>query len=221
MGSEMCIRDSYWADHLRKPVRFSEAVTEMWDEDPTRILIELGPRKTLATLSKQHANDPKNQIALPTLSNTSEDLAEWHSMMTALAQLWLAGAEIQWCRISSDGNSRQKLAGKVNVPTYAFQRKRYFVQPGSKVGPVANEATNQNTLPAANAIGDVQNISQSNSISPTPNPNAPTVPQPESILMSRIPNIVSSLHEVFENTSGFDLSEFDGDTTFFLSLIHI
>ena len=33
--------------------------------------------------------------------------------------------------------------------------------------------------------------------------------------MSRIPNIVKSLHEVFEDTSGFDLTEFDGDTTFF------
>jgi len=33
--------------------------------------------------------------------------------------------------------------------------------------------------------------------------------------MSRIPNIVNSIHDVFEDTSGFDLSEFDGDTTFF------
>ena len=33
--------------------------------------------------------------------------------------------------------------------------------------------------------------------------------------MSRIPNIVSTIKDVFENTSGFDLNEFEGDTTFF------
>ena len=33
--------------------------------------------------------------------------------------------------------------------------------------------------------------------------------------MSRIPNIVNAINEVFENTSGFELDEFDGDTTFF------
>ena len=33
--------------------------------------------------------------------------------------------------------------------------------------------------------------------------------------MSRIPNIIAAIQDVFENTSGFDLSEFEGDTTFF------
>ena len=101
MTAEQATDPNYWADHLRAPVRFSEAVTEMWGEDPSRILIELGPRKTLAILSKQHAEDPKNKISIPTLSDNAENNAEWHSMMSAVAQLWLAGAEIQWCRTVS------------------------------------------------------------------------------------------------------------------------
>ena len=225
MTAEQATDPNYWADHLRAPVRFSEAVTEMWGEDPSRILIELGPRKTLAILSKQHAEDPKNQISIPTLSDNAENNAEWHSMMSAVAQLWLAGAEIQWCRISSDGNSRQKSPGKINVPTYAFQRKRFFVEPGNQAATV--EAANSSAATSVNEAASINPVTSPNtncSLTQSSQPShvvaaAPVAPtqnvNPESIPMSRIPNIVNSLHEVFEDTSGFDLSEFDGDTTFF------
>ena len=117
----------YWANHLRQPVRFSGAVTKMWDEDPTRILVELGPRKTLSTLSKQHASDPKNQIAIPTLSDNAEGHAEWTSMMSAVANLWVVGVDIDWQRLTGDGQPIKRQ--KVSLPTYAFQRKRYFIEP--------------------------------------------------------------------------------------------
>jgi amino acid adenylation domain-containing protein len=190
MTDEQATDPNYWADHLRKPVRFSEAVTRMWskeDGDPSRILIELGPRRTLATLSKQHAVDPKEQISIPTLKDNADDNTEWHSMMNAVAMLWLAGASIQWERLSSDGRPRETVA-HVSLPTYQFQRKQYFIAPGE---------------------GSLQ----------TPPPQT-TIEQPEALpqeirQMSRIPNIVSAIKDVFENTSGFDLNEFDGDTTFF------
>ena len=135
MTDAQAMDPNYWAEHLRQPVRFSEAVTRMWsneesDGDPTRILIELGPRRTLATLSKQHATDPKEQISIPTLSDNADDNAEWHSMMTAVAILWLAGADIQWNQLSSDGKPKTKTA-HTSLPSYAFQRKKYFVAPGA------------------------------------------------------------------------------------------
>ena len=194
MTDEQATDPNYWADHLRKPVRFSEAVTQMWsadDEtgDPTRILIELGPRRTLATLSKQHAADPKEQISIPTLGNNADDNAEWHSMMNAVAMLWLAGATIQWDSLTSDGKPRTK-SPHIGLPTYAFQRKRYFVEPGN-ISSVA-------AAPTTVAVTE-----------------QPTSSKLETQPMSRIPNIVSAIKDVFENTSGFDLNEFDGDTTFF------
>ena len=136
MNDKQATDPRYWAEHLRKPVRFSEAVLRMWsdddeDGDPDRVLIELGPRRTLATLSKQHAADPKNQLAIPTLSNTSEDNAEWTSMLSAVAQLWLAGATIDWSLLSKDGLPRVRQHS--TLPTYAFQRKRYFIAPGNQM----------------------------------------------------------------------------------------
>jgi amino acid adenylation domain-containing protein len=199
MSGDQATDPHYWADHLRKPVRFSDAVTRMWNEEPTRILIELGPRRTLATLSKQHATDPKNQIALPTLSNSAEKNLEWTSMLNAVAQMWLAGVSIDWKILSSNGQPRQQRQ-HVSLPTYAFQRKKYFIEPG-EAGPVSNGHS-----PAA--ITETCDAPVSMTLSSS-------VIQNETSTMSRIPNLVAAIHDVFENTSGFDLSEFDGDTTFF------
>jgi glutamate-1-semialdehyde aminotransferase/acyl carrier protein len=217
MSDEQATDPKYWADHLRMPVRFSESVTRMWSQeenaggDPARILIELGPRRTLATLSKQHAEDPKTQISLPTLSDNADNNAEWRSMMSAVGQLWLAGAEIDWQRISADGN--RKKGRTVGLPTYAFQRKKYFVAPGNAIDHNVAQAISQ---PATTeTVSPQPTITQTTTqVSPPVSPIQP-VPQLEFNPMSRIPNIISEIKNVFENTSGFDLDEFDGDTTFF------
>ena len=184
----------YWADHLRQPVRFSEAVLNMWhgdDGDPTRILIELGPRRTLATLAKQHAADPKQQLSIPTLGSSADDNAEWQATLSALATLWTAGVAIDWSKLSSDGTPREK-ARHCDLPTYAFQRQRYFIAPGTPIATTTNQPLTID-LPTESTCTSNQ----------------------ETITMSRIPNIVSAIKDIFENTSGFDLNEFDGDTTFF------
>ena len=133
MSDEQATDPNYWAQHLREPVRFSNAVQKMWDEDegdPTRILMELGPRKTLATLAKQHASNPKEQIAIPTMSDNSDDQAEWVAMLNAVAQLWLAGCEVEWSRLTGDGRT-DDVVPQVDLPTYSFQRQRYFIEPGA------------------------------------------------------------------------------------------
>ena len=209
MPDDLAKDPRYWAEHLRKPVRFSEAVTKMWSEEPARILIELGPRRTLATLSKQHATDPKNQIALPTLANSAEDNLEWTSMLTAVAQMWLAGVPVDWSLLSSDGQARH-LRQHVSLPTYAFQRKKYFIEPGKPAAATEGSAVPISDPPLPNA---------SACVSSSPAISLPTAIQPqtktETRTMSRIPNIIAAIQDVFENTSGFDLSEFEGDTTFF------
>ena len=159
----------YWAEHLRKPVRFSDAVTNIWNTDPdskgdpSRILIELGPRRTLATLAKQHATDPKNQLSLPSLSDNSENNAEWRAMMSAVAQLWTAGATIPWEKLSGDGKDRTKMP-HVTIPTYAFQRKPYFVEPGYAMHSPANGTVRS----------DIQE-SQQHASQPTPMQPSPTI----------------------------------------------
>ena len=202
MTDEEATDPNYWANHLREPVQFSGAVQRMWDEregDPDRILIELGPRKTLATLAKQHAQNPKEQIALPTMSDNSEDQAEWFATLNAVTQLWLAGARIEWEKISGDERLKSSVPHR-DLPTYSFQRKRYFIEPGRSVVSEVTESPNVQTR-----------SDESTTIQPPISNSKKT----EVKIMSRIPTLVAEIQEVFENTSGFDLNDFDNDTTFF------
>jgi len=198
MTDEDATSAMYWAEHLRRPVRFSDAVEVMWEQDDTRILIELGPRKTLATLAMQHAADRKKQTAIPSLSSHADDNEEFKAMLTAAGSLWLAGVNIAWARLTI-GQGR-----KIPLPTYRFERKKFFVQP---------MLTIPHQIPPDQLQPDIQ-----------PNQPEPTIQQslPNQIpvtkakpMNNRQPKITEAIYEVFENTSGYDLTEFDGDTTFF------
>ncbi|MEM0925773.1 MAG: aminotransferase class III-fold pyridoxal phosphate-dependent enzyme, partial [Planctomycetota bacterium] len=192
----------YWAKHLRAPVRFSDAVHAVWDSergDPTRVLIELGPRKTLATLAKQHAQDPKQQISIPTLSDTVANNAEWHSTLGAIAQLWTSGVNIDWSKLSTDG-SRVSKPNHVSIPTYAFERERYFIEPGNDSRGVQTKV---------DSPFDAIDANEDAALPDTP------LRHTEVVNVNRIDAIVARVQSIFEETSGFDLTEFDEETTFF------
>jgi len=199
MTDEQATDPRYWAEHLRKPVRFSDAVTEMWAEDDTRVLIELGPRKTLAILSMQHAADRKKQIAIPTLSDNAENFAEQKSLLTALGHLWTVGIHADMTKLLPTD------CQPVSLPTYPFQRKDFFIQPPQPTQPTPV------VVPHPTAATTQNSISQS----PADTVCAAATTSIVSTTMSRKPKIVDVLNEVFEDTSGVDLAEFEIDETFF------
>lgn len=209
---------TYWAKHLREPVRFSDAVTQMWSTqetangwkgDPNLILVELGPRWTLSTLAKQHAKDPKQQIALPTLASSAEANEEWVATFNAVGQLWSAGFPVDWSRLTTDGQAKPQLT-HLTLPTYPFQRKRHFIEPPPRG---QNSEVKLDTAKPAISPAEADSTTTKSTIRTTTNhaPPSRTKVKP----MSRIPTLVSKINSVFENTSGFDLSDFEKDTTFF------
>ena len=209
MTDEQATDPKYWAKHLRAPVNFSGAVGKMWQEDSSRILIELGPRKTLATLAKQHASDPKSQIALPTLSDNPHLNAEWNATYDAINQLWLAGVKVDWKKVQSGGKH-------ISLPTYPFERKDYFIAPNQNVQSKQADAPQQsestlisNSLAPQPAVVSDQNQTTSSSNQTLKEPTLQSSP------MSRKSNIIDAINEVFETSSGYDLTEFETDTTFF------
>ena len=195
----------YWAEHLRRPVRFSDAVQAMWKEDDTRILIELGPRKTLATLAMQHASDRKKQTATPSLSSHSSDNEEFKALLAAVGSLWLAGVDISWQRLTIPQGR------KIPLPTYRFERKKFFVEPTNKMPHQLQPDIEPNIQPTTTPINRNPQTNQTPQQS-QPNTTFVTKANP---MNNRQPKITEAIYEVFENTSGYDLTEFDGDTTFF------
>ena len=57
LTNEEATSPAYWSRHMRVPVRFTEALRTLW-ADPSRILLEVGPRGTGATLARQNRLGP-------------------------------------------------------------------------------------------------------------------------------------------------------------------
>jgi acyl transferase domain-containing protein len=110
----------YWADHLRGSVRFAAGVREVL-RDPAAVLLEVGPGRSLSTFARASAGGERAAVAVPSLRRQGEGGTDAHSLLEATARLWAAGAAVQWDALH-DGPRR-----RVALPTYPFQRERFWV----------------------------------------------------------------------------------------------
>ena len=106
----------YWVTQLQSPLRLAQAI-ESLSGDATLSLVEVGIGDQIS--AKIRAKDPTARVMT---SITGQDAQE--SMLKALAGLWCYGADISWPVFY--GSERRF---KVPLPTYPFQRKRYWIDP--------------------------------------------------------------------------------------------
>lgn len=198
--SEQATDPLYWAQHLRQTVRFAEGVQELW-KDPTLILLEVGPRTTAATLARKQAKDLKKQVAVSSLSDTAA--GEWSALLNAVGQLWITGCAIDWERFYAE-ERRDRLP----LPTYPFQRKRFWIDPPIQALPTPTELPIPPSIPAP---ADVEKT-VSNYQLPTHSslPMSPVNTAQE----SRKERLIPLLKEVLEETSGLEIESGDESATF-------
>lgn len=114
----------YWARHVRSTVQFSKAV-QVFLADPDRLLLECGPRRTCGSLALQHR--PKNPTRIVgTMPEGAEPDDEYPNILSALGSLWLQGCDLNWSAFH-EGEGRRR----VGMPSYPFQRRRYWLEPGT------------------------------------------------------------------------------------------
>jgi amino acid adenylation domain-containing protein len=116
---------SYWATHLRKTVRFSQAVTALLDRGYTCVL-DAGPRNTGAMLIHQHAHAKMPKII--SSLEAFEGQSDYESILKAVGQLWLNGVNIDWPAFYA-GQQRQR----TEIPSYSFDKTRHWIEPGMVV----------------------------------------------------------------------------------------
>jgi acyl transferase domain-containing protein/acyl carrier protein len=108
---------AYWRAHVRGTVQFAAGVQALVEDGITAFL-EIGPSATLLGLAQACAV-PADAAWLPSLR---PDRDGWSSLIESLAALFVRGAEIDWHGFDA-GYSRRKVA----LPTYPFQRERYWI----------------------------------------------------------------------------------------------
>ncbi|MBV9354951.1 MAG: SDR family NAD(P)-dependent oxidoreductase, partial [Chloroflexi bacterium] len=130
---------SYWARHMCQTVQFAAGVEQLL-QDPALALLELGPGQTLTSFVKQHPACSRERLglvlaSLPSVYEPPTDLAY---LLGALARLWLAGVSIDW-----HGFSCQQRRHRLQLPTYPFERQRFWIEPWVQPESFRREGTSQ------------------------------------------------------------------------------
>lgn len=109
-------RPEYWVQQLRAPVKFAQAV-EAGVKAGASTFLECGPGQALSGLVG--AEHPEIRV-LPVLREGAEEV----TMMAALCGLFTAGRSPDWEQVFRGTGAR-----KTALPTYAFQRQRFWRVP--------------------------------------------------------------------------------------------
>ncbi|AFY89108.1 type I polyketide synthase [Chroococcidiopsis thermalis] len=123
---------NYWAKHLRQPVRFSEGITELLKQSK-QIFLEVGPGNTLSTLVRQHSSQLAGQVVLSCVRHPKSQESDLAFLLNTLGQLWLAGVTIDW-----SGFYAWEQRHRLPLPTYPFERQRYWIEPPEQLSAASN-----------------------------------------------------------------------------------
>ncbi|MDB1090426.1 SDR family NAD(P)-dependent oxidoreductase, partial [Streptomyces sp. ACA25] len=106
-----------WVRQVREPVRFAGALTVARQEHGATRFLELGPDGTLSALTHGTTDDV---VAVPALRAGHR---ETEALGDAVTRLHVRGVVVDWTAVL--GTS----AEWIDLPTYAFQRERYWLEP--------------------------------------------------------------------------------------------
>ncbi|MGW1374182.1 SDR family NAD(P)-dependent oxidoreductase [Streptomyces sp. NPDC002446] len=128
---EQATDPEYWGRHLRQPVRFADSVAEL-AADPSLVALEVGPGHTLGNFVRQHTAWGQERVAVGSLRHPNDRQDDRVHLLRSLGALWSAGVPVDFA-VLDDEDGRRVL----DLPAYAFQRQRYWVEPDADARPDA------------------------------------------------------------------------------------
>ncbi|MEH0845485.1 type I polyketide synthase [Micromonospora sp. CPCC 205711] len=135
----------YWVRHVRHAVRFADAVTTLAGRGVSTCL-EIGPDAVLTAL----AADGDTTV----LATQRRDRDEARELLTAVGRAWSRGVPVDWAARYA---GRYDPARVLDLPTYPFQRRRYWLDVSpvtGDVGAAGLEAVDHPMLSAVVAAAD-------------------------------------------------------------------
>ena len=194
----------YWASHVRDAVRFADGVEKLL-QDPSHVLLEVGPGRGLTQLAMQHPSRDKSQRVVTSMPYTEGEDAP--GVIGALGALWTAGVNVDWQAFYA-GETRRRVV----LPSYPFERtvcwpstpatasQQAPVEPAETlVQPSAPVETNNPVVPPTPAI-----VSPVENLEPVDAPETPSVPD-----VPRKQRLVGEICAVLEELSGASISAAD------------
>ncbi len=123
--SEELTSVEHWVHHVRAPVRFFDAV-EHARAAGGQVFLEVGPGSALASITKEaFAGEGVDDAVV--LTSSRRDRGPVEALVGSLAQLHVRGGSVDWDALL--GARR-----RADLPTYAFERRRYWLEPSAGTG---------------------------------------------------------------------------------------
>ncbi|MEO6829538.1 MAG: SDR family NAD(P)-dependent oxidoreductase, partial [Acidobacteriaceae bacterium] len=113
----------YWGSHLRNTVRFAECGRNLLRES-NDVLLEVGPGETLLSLLRAQLEPRSTRPAIASMRHPLTKQNDHEVWLAAAARLWLSNVRLDW-----NGLHRGERRLRVSLPTYPFERQRYWVEP--------------------------------------------------------------------------------------------
>jgi phthiocerol/phenolphthiocerol synthesis type-I polyketide synthase E len=117
--AEQATSPSYYAEQLRRPVRFEAGIRTLANGAAT-FFLEIGPTDALISLTRATLGADRMCFAASSLSNPRRADNDRRAMLEAAGRLWLSGISIEWPALHEGGAPR-----RVPLPTYPFERVPY------------------------------------------------------------------------------------------------
>jgi len=121
--AEDAVSPDYWAEQLRRPVRFAAGVAAAL-QAPHAVLLEVGPGRTLTSLARRQLPVRSANRLFTTLPHPDEAISDLDVVHATLGKLWLNGATVDWERYHAD-----EPVGRIPLPGYPFEATRYWYEP--------------------------------------------------------------------------------------------
>ncbi|MEM9494724.1 MAG: type I polyketide synthase [Pseudomonadota bacterium] len=144
----------YWGRQLMHPVRFADAVSNAAARFPHAVFVEVGPGQALTSFARQTLMGEMKRPVVSSLGPQRAPGDDVEHLVAALGRLWMRGATPDW-RAFQIGERR-----RIALPTYPFERKRFWVEPTRGRAHPQNTAVNQpqmaaveTSTPAASSSG--------------------------------------------------------------------
>ncbi|MFC3587092.1 SDR family NAD(P)-dependent oxidoreductase, partial [Streptantibioticus rubrisoli] len=144
----------YWVRHVRQAVRFLDGIQAL-EAQHVSTFVELGPDGVLSAMAQDCVADLDGKAFFPVLREDGRPEAE--TLTAAIGRAHTRGVTVDWQAYFAGTGAR-----RVELPTYAFQRERYWLEaPVGWVGDVESAGLGEARHPllgAAVALADSDGV---------------------------------------------------------------
>jgi acyl transferase domain-containing protein len=152
------VSPEYWSMQLLRPVRFDLVIERLSALSPACV-IETGPRRILSDLFRGNTRtESATAVSALDLAGTPR---EPESFARALAVAWEVGSEVDWEKVGAPAK-----AGRIPLPTYPFERRRYWLQPPCKSATVPPHSLPSTTAAIPEAVSQTTDLEDNVSMAP-------------------------------------------------------